>query len=598
MAYDRAQSTTKYYNVVRRLTFPSLGKVTLGLIIIPTAACGLAYLLASRGLGTLANGMLFGFLCLALPSIIGELLVSFFVLRGDPLFSLRRCTALSLLLDLLWIIFLVIGGLVNPVPGRFPELVFLLGFLSVASLRFLTVYALSGYGALRKTMAAFVQPLTCLMFALILYDFPSRATGTAIVTGLIIAPVLALPLIWQIESKGKKTLSVSPLGFFRAFLVNLLETKNGPIEKYLEDIAHTQEIRSNIITFQRKSDGVMKAALVVSAFHPGPFLNVGSSVLPFLIKQSVEQKERGIVAVPHGVSGHELNLVSQNENKRVINHILGLFNTKNRDSKATQMTRVNFGPASSTCQIFGKAALVTLTLSPLDMEDIPTSVASSILQSNWKSDSIVIIDSHNSITEMRIIGEKEAEYLGSAANNAMAVAENMTLMPFRAGASADRLEVFRPEDGIGPSGICVFLINVGDQTVAYVTIDGNNLTTGFRDEMLAVLKSKGIPDGEIMTTDSHMVSGLVASRLGYYPVGDKLDRSLFIERFKSTIDRAKADLEDVDVRWASGNIKAKTLGRSAFEGITQEIRNSSRMVAAWMFIIVLVPAIIGLMILW
>ncbi len=596
MAYDKAQSTTKYYNIVRRLTFPSLRKVTLSLLTIPTAMCGLAYVLASRWFGGVTGGMLFGFVCLAIPSIISEFLVSFFVLEDDPLFSMRRCVALSLLLNVFWSLFLVIGGSAGDAMGRFPEASLLLGFLSVVSLRFLAIFALSSYDSLRKTLAAFVQPSMCLMLAIVLFNVRPRLAGISLLVGFILAPLLSLPLIWRIESKGKRMLRVSPIGFFTSFLINLLEMKNGPIEEYLEKMSYVQEIDSKVVAFQKISDGSMKAALIVSAFHPGPFLNVGSSILPFLIKESVEQRQGGVVSVPHGVSGHELNLVSQRENKRLIDHILDLFSTDNLDSKASQMVRTAEGSASATCQRFGNAALVTLTLSPMNMEDIPTKVSTSILQSNWKSDPIVIVDSHNSITEMRVIGEKEAEDLASSAKRAIAASEDMPSVAFRAGASIDNLEVFRREDGIGPSGLCVLLINVADQTVAYVTIDGNNMKTGLREEMLDVLKRKGVTDGEIMTTDSHMVSGLIASRLGYYPVGDHINRSLFIKRFESTIDQARGDLEEVQVRWASGKITAKTLGRSAFEGITQEIRNSSRMVAGWMIIIFLVPAIVGLMI--
>lgn len=596
MAFDTMTGTTQYYNFARRLSFPSLRTVVFALVLISPAASALAFLLASGDPNSLLDGLLFGFVTLTIPSVISELIVSLFVLEDDPLFKVRRCFALSLSLNAFWVLFLLVAAILTPVADYFPEPAFQLGFVLVLPLRFIIILTLSCHTVYRRMLAALLQPCLCMLAPTILYGFRINQTALAVLAAVVLAPLLAFPLIWSVERRGTSKFNLSSISFFRAFLVNVLEMENRPIEEHLEAVSTPQELTTGVITFQRRNHETTKATLVVSNFHPGPFLNVGSSVLPFLIKEAVERKNGGIAMVPHGVSGHELNVVSQEENQRVIEHILQLRGGA-VDEVATSMTRASVGAASATCQCFGNSALVTLTLAPRDMEDIPTEVPTMILQSPWKSDPIIIVDSHNSITNVRPVSREEAQDLVASAEAAIKAAEDAPRISFKVGASADRLEMFRPEDGIGPGGLSVLVVETSGQRVAYITIDGNNLKTGLRERVLSTLKNRGIDDGEVMTTDSHVVSGLIPTRLGYHPVGDGIDESVLIQHLESAVDDALRNLEESKVQWASGAITVKTLGRAMFESITQEIHDSTRFVAGWMSLVLVLPVIVGLFVL-
>jgi putative membrane protein len=50
---------------------------------------------------------------------------------------------------------------------------------------------------------------------------------------------------------------------------------------------------------------------------------------------------------------------------------------------------------------------------------------------------------------------------------------------------------FTVHDGMGSGGISVIVVEVDDQKVAYVTIDGNNMVSGLREKILASLKELG-----------------------------------------------------------------------------------------------------------
>jgi predicted neutral ceramidase superfamily lipid hydrolase len=160
---------------------------------------------------------------------------------------------------------------------------------------------------------------------------------------------------------------------FRGFLLDWLDGNCELLEGQLEKISSEQGLNTTILGFRQKGTENATGILVVSNFHPGPFLNVGSSVLPQMIQEALTG-EKSVVAVPHGISGHEMNLVSQQENKKVIKDITRLASFSKYRSDATRILRVNSGNATASCQALGDCSLVTITLSPNDMEDIPLKI--------------------------------------------------------------------------------------------------------------------------------------------------------------------------------------------------------------------------------
>ena len=103
---------------------------------------------------------------------------------------------------------------------------------------------------------------------------------------------------------------------FRAFLTDWLEADNQNLEAYLDELGVETELDVAIFVFRRQKTSVIKTLLLVSNFHPGPFLDVGSSDLPYLFQALARKRLKAIALVPHGISGHELNLVSQVENEK------------------------------------------------------------------------------------------------------------------------------------------------------------------------------------------------------------------------------------------------------------------------------------------
>ena len=591
---DPLTKTTKYYNLIRKFSFPSLEKVLAEILITAALGCGAVFWLSTFAIREFIFGCLIGALVFGLPSIFVETALWRLVLKNDPLFHLRRCLALSLVTNVVWMAFLLMGSIVSKTGQDFLQKPFLLGMLCAYSLRSLVIFSLSSCNPLTKFAATLSQPLACLVIAFLLLRLPLAETVILFLIAVIVSPILLYPLLSLIEKRGKETIGVSVIDLFRAFLTVFLDMKNRPLEDYLEGLGVTANIAVSVLAFKKRNHSKTKAVIVVSNFHPGPFLNVGSSVLPMLIQDRVQAETNGVVMVPHGVSGHEHNIVSQSENQKIVQHVSGLLARGRRVATASRMMRSSTGNASATCQAFGEFGLVTMTTSPRDMEDIPLEVSSELHKDLLGLEHLALIDSHNSINELRPMTSQDSQDLIASGRRVMEQAERERQRPFRVGASKLKLTEFTLDQGIGPCGVSVILTETDGSRWGYVTIDGNNMKAGLREEILDVLRPMGINEAEVMTTDTHMVSGRVSTRLGYHPVGEAIDKNTLLLRLESAVRDALEDLEDSEVEWNSGDISAKTLGRETFATLTMLIKDMSKLVAYWSLAIILIPILVGI----
>lgn len=594
---DPLAKTTKYYNLIRRFSFPSLKKVLMETLLTATLGCGCAFCVSALSIREFAYGCLVGILVFAIPSVLVETTLWRLTLRNDPLFHLRRCLALSFTTNLVWIAFLLVGMIASRTGGDFAHKLFLLGMVCAYSLRSFVVFSLSSSKLVAKFAVTLSQPLACLVVAVPILGLPATKAVVLLLVAAVVSPGLLYPLLSIIEGRGKESIGVSVIELFRAFLNVFLDMRNEPLESHLEKLGVSENIDVTILAFKNRRLRKTKAIIVVSNFHPGPFLNVGSSVLPTLIQERMEAETGGVVMVPHGVSGHERNVVSQAENEKIIRYLGSLLMGGRRASTATRMVRSSTDGASATCQVFGEFGLVTLTTSPKDMEDIPMEVSSRLNELKAGAQGLALIDSHNCIDELKPMTRQDAQNLIASGEKAMKEASYMKQRPFKVGASKLKLTEFTLDQGIGPCGVSVVLTEVDGSKSAYITVDGNNMKAGLREEILRISKRMGIEEAEVMTTDTHMVSARVSTKLGYHPVGEAIDKSMFLLRIESAIKRAIEDLEDSEAEWRSGEISVKTLGRRTFVTLSMLIKDLSRFVAYWSIAIVVIPILFGIILL-
>jgi putative membrane protein len=527
----------------------------VAIAILLGALCLLGGVLAILPLQPSYNGLILSmtlggiFLSFTLAS---DVVISRSSMKGDPIFNLRRCSALSLFSCLIWFGVIFLGSLISvflETPNLWVKF-FFLGFCGALMLRLL-VFSTTSFADLGRTFfSSLLQPALCtipLFFMESVTGYSFTQLPIFLLVSILIAVLTVFLFTYFLDRVGKRTLGIASSSMFKAFLANWTEGLNAPLETFFEKLGREQNVRVSMLTF-RANKGI-KAMMVVPALHPGPFKNLGSSLLPSLIQTTLENKLQCIVSVPHGLVGHELDLSSQLQNQRVVEGMLGFTTSSPNYSKATPFVRTRRNEATASCQIFGDCALLTLTIAPKTMEDLPQELDSFIAKEAEKRGlSALVIDAHNSIEgpfniNAAVVSLREA----SVASLEKALSYERSL--FEIGAATVVPKDFAVEEGMGPGGMSVIVTRVGDQKAAYVTIDGNNMISGLREKILSELGGIGIVDGEVLTTDTHAVCGVVRTARGYHPLGEVMDQSKLINYIRHATINALENLEPAEASW-------------------------------------------------
>ncbi len=520
---------------------------------------------------SLATALILGTLLFVL-TVVADFTVHSFSLREDMIFNLRRCSALSMYSVMLWLCFIVLGALTNAYLQGYWFKLFLVGFSVVLALRLMVLSAVSFARSGKILFYSVLLP--------VLYVIPVAVYGYYVVgktlfdvsTALFFSSSLAIIVgatvlfMYSVNHVGVKLFGVESFSVLKAFLINWTEDLNEPFEKFFERFGLERDIKISTLAF--KTRGQIKSVMVVPAFHPGPFKNVGSSNLPYAIQTTLErQLPNCVVAVPHGLSGHDLDLASQAQNRLVLNSLRTLTDFSGYGSTATPFVRVKRNGASVGCQIFDNCAFVTFTLAPDTMEDLPPDLDTLILAKaqNLKLATAISVDAHNSIQGKFDI-EKVISPLKDAAIACLEKASAQKFYSLQVGVTKVTPTEFGLPEGMGAGGIVVTVIKVGEQKTAYVTIDGNNMISGLREKILAALSELGLDDGEVFTTDTHAVNAVVLEARGYHPVGEAMNHDVLIGYIKSAATQALSNLEPVEAAWHTDTVQnVKVIGEKQLE---------------------------------
>src|SRR3989442_3654367 len=454
---------------------------------------------------------------------------------------------------------------------------FLVGLAVSLPIRFLSTDAMSSLPAWRKLFAALTTPiLISTSFLGLSYALLPGSSLQTLVPGILILIVtcsivsaLGVSLIIErVEQSGRAEIGHSPMGLFRAFLHHWLRKTPTALEERLLSLSTEGSIETKILSFSGQ-DARPKASLVVSNFHPGPYRNMGSGGLPSELKHSLEESQHGVVQVPHGISNHKLNIVSHRDIDRLLSAARENYPSDHLIRKASLMIREKEGEAIVSGQAFGNIALLTITLAPVEMEDLPTAVSTEIeREASRLGFEVLIVDAHNSIVGQTSITPVQVERIVAAAVRVLGRLKALSQGPFSIGSAYDALDAYTLKDGIGPGGLSAMVVRTESGTASYITIDGNNMQQGLRDQILQSIRESGVSDAEVMTTDTHLVTGLVRSPLGYYPVGAALPTTTFVTQITQTVEKAISNLEESSAGFSKFSLQLQVLGSETFQSIT------------------------------
>jgi len=364
--------------------------------------------------------------------------------------------------------------------------------------------------------------------------------------------------LYVIGSVGNKMFGVSSLDLFHAYLESRLVGLNGPFEKILENVGGERDIDCWLVTFQDEDGGRLLSLGSISA-HFGPFGRVGSSGLSHGLRLALEERLRCPVVVIREVSDHMMDLVSERECTKLIDGFLLIAGTEAlaADRCSPIITETFRGHTASSFVADG-FSLTVLSRAPIPTEDLPSTVRD-LIRGRLGSNGIqatIVVDAHNCIgdllsTPMDVV---TSDFVEAASRSVLEASKRVG--SFEVGFCRVNPAGVSLDAGLGPDGICAITLKVGGEVSALLILDGNNMMTGLREKIREELNKDRLSSRtEVITTDTHLVTGLSNVRGGYEPLGASISQQLLVQSCREVVSKALIGTRPARISIISGVAK-------------------------------------------
>ena len=565
------------------------------------AVTGIAAFDSQFVLGDAWEGVFF----VGLPTVAASALTPYVDQRLGGQLTPNRASLLALLCELITIAFLVAAGLlvvltnsgqafllstpvVEPLGQGFVFDALIVALASIFAFRMFVIMAVSRHSALVAAIPASIQTVSAAVLLFIysgtmrffeirgpiLRSYLSRPQEAPpellVVTPddfviLAATSLLYAGAVWLfltvIDYPWQRSLDVSVLDFIRGFIGHIAEGTR-ELEDFFEEIGEEAMVPVTVTAF-RRPDGTEKARFVLPMIHPGPMGEIGGGNLP----KRVAGKAEGLAFPPHATAGHDFNLVTEREVDTIIDAAERAHENIEFGTEATVSVRTVEGDAKLVGQRLGDDAFVVTTYSPSFADDVEYAVGLSAAAEARSAgiDDVMLVDAHNCNNGLEgddlghvTPGSKRSFDMIQGARklaDELADAETGTLS---LGVAWERTD-WEPQDGIGPLGVRVAVMEVAGQRTAYVLVDGNNMEPGLREKIVAAID--GVDEAEVMTTDTHIVNTIEADN----QVGAAIDEADLVAIVTDLVDRAIEDIEPVEAGMASERAEVTVFGNDRTE---------------------------------
>jgi len=505
--------------------------------------------------------------------------------------SSNGASLLALVAELVLIVALVAADLASTLLGLTQQFVLdalIISLAAVFALRLFVILVVSQRNALRSVVPASIQTVAAAVLLFVysgtLYFFQVggpflevffarpdhtelQLQGTVypfdfVLLGAVCAlhGAAVIGFLRIVDWPWKSSLGVSVLDFLQGF-IGYLAGNPRKLEAFFVELGEEAVVPVTVLSF-RRPDGGEKARFTLPMIHPGPMGNIGGGNLPVRLQEVAE----GLSFAPHATAGHDFNLVTEHEVDTVCETVEAAVDAVEYTDTATRGVRVTEGKATLTGHAFGDNAMLVSTFSPSYQDDIEFPVGLSAVSKAQSSglDDILLADAHNCNNGLDgdighvVPGSKRsfdliqgAEHLGDR----LAARKQERL---RLGAARDGTP-WNPEDGIGPLGIRVAVLEAGDHRTAYILVDGNNMVAGLRERIVEALDD--VDTAEVMTSDTHIVNTVDAEN----QVGDGLPEDELLAIVRSLVAEAVDDLEPVEAGMATERAEVTVFGNDRTE---------------------------------
>jgi putative membrane protein len=501
--------------------------------------------------------------------------LDYLLLKGTSLNKISKVFHVYAFSYLIWLFTLVIGmlapNLVSIGDDPVPYSSYLLeGLFFAVSFRICIFKSVFGAALVRAILVGLVTPLTILFFFIPLQSIPG-VYSDPIPLGYGLA-LVGMGVLWVIlaDRAGRPEIG-STFEILQAFLAAWTEKDGTRFERIAEEKADQKPVSTFMMKFTL--DNRTGYSIVIPEVHPGPFLSVGGSNLPYVLYNAFS----GRAMVLHGVSDHALNIPSKEEMDRYLKSLKSakMLSSHNHCSRPV---RVEDGYCTVTGIKFGNMSMLILSMSPKGMEDVPCTVLSQLTKYSKKIgfDSLLLIDSHNAMGVS--LDVQQRELLLRTAKNCLDRLVAAPEYPFRVGyANIRDISVGTSfKEDLGESGLAVLALSIEDRWNLLCWADSNNMKNGLREEVLEKLAGEDHPIVEICTSDTHSTSGK-RTRNGYFALGELSKKDSIVEAFQALSLRAMelAKSSSLELYLAISSIKV--MGSKQLDDYSSALDRSMRL---------------------
>ena len=549
-------------NIHRRWSFTRMTPGTLRASYAMMLACAAVVIVVSHVFHLQTDTTTLAIhLPLGLAALFGLTYLDFAMLRGTPVNKMSKVVHVTSFANLLWAITVIVGILASALfvkPGTTDYIV--AGMLLAAGLRISIFVSVFGAGMGRAIAICLVQPL------IFFFAFVPAQSYNIIITepvGLGFGALfVALAISWAtlVDRAGRPEIP-STFRVLQAFLSAWTENKAGGLEEYLESRAHDESVSTKIIRFlpQGPSRQQQPSAIILPDVHPGPFGSVGGSNLPYVLYERFAKS----ALVMHSVSDHSLNIPSKAEVDR---YIAGLSGASVVGSGKTCSLPVQHhqGNATATAIVFGKSALLMLSLAPKGMEDVPQDVRKELesYAATLGMDHLLLADCHNAMGAQ--LGEQDVSDLVAAGKKCLDEAGSGAQAEFSAsfaGLEDVRHDLQNSHD-LGQSGLAAIAIVTQGRTYAIGWADSNNMDNALRDKVVA--RVQGATMLEVCSSDTHSTSGKRTTE-GYFALGGSSSQDAIASAYAEICKVAQARASACAYEVSSARSEVKVMGEKQFQ---------------------------------
>ena len=588
-----------------------------------------AYERTWRGLFFLGRDAWEGIFFIGVPTVIA----AFGTAGVDRLVGGRltpnRSSLLALVSEVIVVAIVTVAAVVSVVTGLGQRFVFdalVVALASIFAFRLLVVMAVSGSSVLVASIPASLQTVAAATLLLVyggtlrflsvggpLVDayvreylarpetappeFSAISVDHFVLLGIscVIYALAVYAFVVAVDRPWRRSMGVSMLDFLRGFVGHVAEGTR-ELEEFFQDLGEEAIVPVSVLSF-RTAAGDEKARFVLPMIHPGPMGEIGGGNFP----ERVAADSPGLVFPPHATAGHDFNLVTEREVDTILEAATTAADRISYDGGATRSVRVDSGEASMLGQAFDDDGLLVATYAPGFADDIEYGVGLSAAAEARTSDldDVMLVDAHNSNNGLDgpdlghiTPGSERAFDMIEAAGTAGRQLSAADRGDLALGVAWDRTP-WTAEDGIGPLGIRVAVVDVDGHETAYVLVDGNNMEPGLRGELIDALVADGPVDAaEILTTDTHVVNTVEAdNQVGAAIPWDRLE-----DLVCDLVDEARADREPVEAGAETERATVTIFGNDRTEALASHANAVVAMGGAFAVSVVLAAVAVSILI--